>query len=116
MFAGHEFWGPFAAGAAAGTPSKLAAIVTTPFDVAKTLQQAVRHDEPGSGKPPMKNFGMIGVMRSIVSTNGLVGLFRGLSPRIAKVAPSCAIMISTYEFGKRFFEKQNERIASTPPS
>ncbi|KAJ3328574.1 hypothetical protein HDU76_009708 [Blyttiomyces sp. JEL0837] len=39
-----EFWPSFIAGATAGT---VAAIATTPFDVAKTLQQVIHHDEPG---------------------------------------------------------------------
>ncbi|KAI8852512.1 mitochondrial carrier domain-containing protein [Chytridium lagenaria] len=102
MFSLNEFWGPFVAGAFAGT---LAAVVTTPFDVAKTIQQVIRHDEPGSGQPAIKSVRMGKLMRSIVKEHGWSGLFRGLSPRIAKVAPSCAIMISTYEFGKRFFER-----------
>ena len=28
-------------------------------------------------------------------------------PRVIKVAPACAIMISTYEFGKAFFRRMN---------
>ena len=33
--------------------------------------------------------------------------FLGLIPRLIKIAPACAVMISTYEFGKSFFQKQN---------
>lgn len=40
---------------------------------------------------------------------GLAGLFRGWIPRCLKVAPSCGIMISTYEVGKNIAEKFNER-------
>ena len=43
------------------------------------------------------------IMRSIVAKEGLQGLFTGLIPRLAKVAPACAIMISSYEAGKRYF-------------
>lgn len=35
--------------------------------------------------------------------------FLGLVPRIMKVAPSCAIMISSYEFGKAYFRKRKEK-------
>lgn len=28
-------------------------------------------------------------------------------PRVIKVAPACAVMISTYEFGKAFFQEVN---------
>ncbi|MXQ97327.1 hypothetical protein E5288_WYG001899 [Bos mutus] len=33
--------------------------------------------------------------------------FSGLIPRLIKIAPACAVMISTYEFGKSVFQKQN---------
>lgn len=39
----------------------------------------------------------------------------GFMPRVIKVAPACAVMISTYEFGKAFFQKMNvdrERLRS----
>lgn len=32
----------------------------------------------------------------------------GFLPRLVKVAPACAIMISTYEFGKAFFHQHNQ--------
>lgn len=32
----------------------------------------------------------------------------GFLPRVIRVAPACAIMISTYEFGKTFFQKLNQ--------
>lgn len=31
---------------------------------------------------------------------GVRGLFAGLTPRLIKVAPACAIMISTFEYSK----------------
>ncbi|KAF6086831.1 solute carrier family 25 member 40 [Phyllostomus discolor] len=47
------------------------------------------------------------IMKNIVAKNGFSGLFTGLIPRLVKIAPACAIMISTYELGKDFFQKQN---------
>ncbi|XP_070643714.1 phosphatidylcholine translocator ABCB4-like isoform X2 [Bos indicus] len=47
------------------------------------------------------------IMKNIVAKNGFSGLFTGLIPRLIKIAPACAVMISTYEFGKSVFQKQN---------
>lgn len=49
------------------------------------------------------------VMKKIYATSGVNGLFTGLVPRIVKVAPACAIMISTYEYGKHFFTEYNKK-------
>ena len=38
----------------------------------------------------------------------------GFLPRIIKAAPSCAIMISTYEFGKSFFQRLNREQLLSP--
>merc|ERR1711964_764460 len=45
----------------------------------------------------------------IFREEGLAGLWRGWIPRTLKIAPSCAIMISCYEVGKRAFRSVNER-------
>ncbi|EMP33733.1 Solute carrier family 25 member 39 [Chelonia mydas] len=68
----------FAAGAISGT---VAAVLTLPFDVVKTQRQIELGD---------------------------LETLRGFLPRVIKVAPACAIMISTYEFGKTFFQKLNQ--------
>ncbi|XP_043546281.1 solute carrier family 25 member 40 isoform X2 [Chiloscyllium plagiosum] len=47
------------------------------------------------------------IMERIVTESGFRGLFVGLLPRLMKVAPACAIMISSYEYGKSFFRKIN---------
>jgi solute carrier family 25 protein 39/40 len=36
-------------------------------------------------------------MRAIYQSEGLRGLFRGVQARAMKIAPACAIMISSYE-------------------
>uniref|UniRef100_A0A5F9C273 Mitochondrial glutathione transporter SLC25A39 n=1 Tax=Oryctolagus cuniculus TaxID=9986 RepID=A0A5F9C273_RABIT len=65
---------------AGGISGMVAATLTLPFDVVKTQRQVA-----------------LGAMEAV----------RGFLPRIIKAAPSCAIMISTYEFGKSFFQRLN---------
>jgi solute carrier family 25 protein 39/40 len=43
----------------------------------------------------------IHIARTIVQEEGISGLWRGNTARMMKVAPACAIMISSYEIGKR---------------
>ena len=43
-------------------------------------------------------------LRLIAQTEGISGLWRGNQARMMKVAPSCAIMLSSYELGKRLLE------------
>ncbi|XP_037366421.1 probable mitochondrial glutathione transporter SLC25A40 isoform X2 [Talpa occidentalis] len=66
----------------------------------------VLRDVPFSVSMPL-HMSTWAIMKNIVAKNGLSGLFTGLIPRLIKIAPACAIMISTYEFGKSFFQKQN---------
>jgi len=47
------------------------------------------------------------VMKTIVAEEGYLGLLSGLSARITKIAPACAIMISTYEVAKMYFGDAN---------
>ncbi|KAJ0066074.1 hypothetical protein NL108_001303 [Boleophthalmus pectinirostris] len=92
----------FISGALSGS---FASIVTLPFDVVKTRRQVEL------GELQAKNLSCQGstfrCMRLIVAERGFSGLFAGFLPRVIKVAPACAIMISTYEFGKAFFCKRN---------
>ncbi|PNY23787.1 Mitochondrial carrier protein MTM1 [Tolypocladium capitatum] len=112
----EAFLDSFAAGALSGT---FASILTTPFDVGKTRTQ-VYHDAPqgsvsgGAGgahaaqaAPEERN--MVRLLWHIFKTEGVPGLWRGWIPRTLKVAPACAIMISSYEVGKRVFRGVNER-------
>jgi solute carrier family 25 protein 39/40 len=52
---------------------------------------------------------MLKFLWHIFKTEGVAGLFTGWIPRSLKVAPACAIMISSYEVGKRAFRSGNER-------
>lgn len=98
----------FAAGATAGT---VAAVVTLPFDVVKTHRQIELGErellKAEAGKILSRDSSTMHIMKRIHSQSGFSGLFSGLVPRIIKVAPACAIMISTYEFGKSFFRELN---------
>jgi solute carrier family 25, member 39/40 len=46
-------------------------------------------------------------MSRIYQAHGVQGLFSGLAPRLFKVAPACAIMIATFEYGKSYFHNYN---------
>jgi solute carrier family 25, member 39/40 len=106
----------FIAGSVSGAA---AALVTTPFDVGKTRQQVFRHSwEDVSAKAaasasaatvhpeqlPMPRF-----LLHIFQHEGVTGLFRGWAARCLKVAPGCAIMISSYELGKKMASEVNNR-------
>lgn len=99
----HTLVPAFIAGSVGGA---VAAFITTPFDVGKTRRQIGHHQCSSSA------MGMIPFMVRIYQTEGLSALFVGLTPRILKVAPACAIMISSYEMGKRLFHQKNDSQAN----
>lgn len=116
------FFDSFIAGATSGS---VAALVTTPFDVGKTRQQVFRQMGDDLPRSAAKTPGMlVGDLRPeqlslpkflmhIFREDGMPGLFRGWVARCLKVAPACAIMISTYELGKKMARGVNERRQST---
>ncbi|CAI5790379.1 solute carrier family 25 member 39 isoform X1 [Podarcis lilfordi] len=95
----------FAAGAISGT---VAAILTLPFDVVKTQRQIQLGDMETLQVATPRSSSTWLLMQKIRAESGTRGLFAGFLPRVIKVAPACAIMISTYEFGKAFFQKMNQ--------
>lgn len=79
--------GPLAAfigGAISGT---FAAILTSPFDILKTRRQAMM-SSPSS---------TLSAALQLIREEGYKSLFTGLTPRLAKIAPACGIMIACYE-------------------
>lgn len=87
----EEFSVAFISGATSGS---VAAVATHPFDLIKTrLQVQTKSSNRHSGKGSRT----ISALRSIVRDEGWQGMFRGLSPRVAKVAPACGLMIGSYE-------------------
>lgn len=116
------FQDSFLAGACSGA---IASLVTTPFDVGKTRQQVYHHagdDAPSviaakeaakAGKLIPEELSMPRFLYHIFKEEGTGGLFKGWAARCLKVAPACAIMISSYEVGKKWARKINEKAATT---
>ncbi|KAK5172816.1 Carrier protein, mitochondrial [Saxophila tyrrhenica] len=99
----------FLSGATSGA---IAALVTTPFDVGKTRQQTVLYSGANGShslKDIPENRTMPRFLWHIYCTEGMSGLFKGWAARCMKVAPACAIMISSYEIGKKMARNVNER-------
>jgi len=99
---------------AGGLSGALASIVTTPFDVGKTRQQVLQQEQAAAAPRPSSTTlkaapavvrpeerSMPRFLWHIFKEEGAAGLFRGWVPRTLKVAPACAIMISSYEVGKK---------------
>jgi solute carrier family 25, member 39/40 len=111
----------------------IAAAVTTPLDVLKTRSQVgvaqltvsssvtaeasvCDHGGALAYQPPRTSTSasnsssnsMLTMARRIVQEEGIAGLWRGNVARMMKVAPACAIMISSYEVGKRVLIEQSQ--------
>ena len=87
----------FMCGAMAGS---IAACITCPLDVCTTYRQIQlgELDANMSGRHRT-----VDIIREIYRTKGFRALFAGLTPRVSKVALSCAIMITTFEYFKKIF-------------
>lgn len=94
---------PFISGGVSGS---LAAVLTNPLDVVKTHMQ-VEIGQSTSNRAMLGAGSLFKVLGDVVSNHGYSGLYTGLAPRVAKIAPACAIMISSYEACKRYFRKKN---------
>lgn len=95
----------FAGGSIAGVT---AAIFTNPFDVGKTRMQVSLNDNNNMGSlgRKQKKETIFKYITQIYRNEGLAALYVGLLPRCMKIAPACAIMISSYEMTKKFFKDQ----------
>ncbi|KAH8295915.1 hypothetical protein KR018_000298 [Drosophila ironensis] len=100
----------FLAGACSGA---LATLVTMPFDLITThtqieLGQDVLYEGEGKDKPGKAGKRTVfGRLRYIYRQQGLRALYAGVMPRMLRVMPACAIMISTFEYSKSFFFHRN---------
>ena len=82
----------FVSGAVSGTT---AALITSPFDTLKTRRQALVMSSMAGGTNQATS--LVAVLRDVVRNEGASALFAGLTPRIAKIAPACGIMIACFE-------------------
>jgi len=99
----------FGSGAYAGA---VASTLTLPFDVVKTIKQIeISEKDMLRGKSVTYRSNMTIVME-LLKQQGPKALFAGLTPRLLKAAPSCAIMISSYEFCKGIFRQRNLEMSS----
>lgn len=101
---------PFMAGSLSGA---IAAVLTNPLDVVKTHMQVELGEALHSPGRMLGTGSIVSVVRNIVREHGLVGLYAGMTPRIAKIAPACAIMIGSYETCKSYFAERNLKMSDT---
>lgn len=95
LASGPGIIGPPAAFIAGMISGSIAGAVTIPVDVIKTKMQV----DPLNGSRDSAT----DVVREIMRTEGWRGFTRGLAARVLKVAPACAVMISTYEVFKAMY-------------
>lgn len=97
----------FLSGAISGA---FAGLLTLPFDVVKTHRQIELGE---SNFDPNKKFpSTFSLMLKLQKEKGIRALYAGVTARVAKVAPACAIMVTSYEYGKAFFKKRNETMSA----
>ncbi|KAJ0967160.1 hypothetical protein J5N97_024077 [Dioscorea zingiberensis] len=91
-----------------GLAGSTAALFTTPFDVVKTRLQT---QAPGSlGQYE----GVLHALQEIAKQEGVQGLYRGLTPRLAMYVSQGAIFFASYEFLKALFSLEARHNASVP--
>lgn len=90
----HNLVQSFIAGVTGGVT---AAIFTAPFDVGKTRRQV------GSQSSKFANMRTLQILTTIARTEGFSALYVGAVPRILKVAPASALMITTYDTVKKLY-------------
>ncbi|KAK7521682.1 hypothetical protein IWZ03DRAFT_323994 [Phyllosticta citriasiana] len=99
-------WDPYTHCTAGGLAGGLAAGVTTPLDVIKTLLQT----RGSAAETELRNVrGLLEAAKIIKRRDGWRGFFRGLKPRIVTTMPSTAICwsVTAYEMAKAFFISQS---------
>ncbi|KHJ44247.1 hypothetical protein D918_05599 [Trichuris suis] len=91
----------------------VSAVCTLPFDVVKTHRQIQLGDLEAYGQK-RASFSTWRSLACLWKQHGIQSLFTGIVPRLVKVAPACAIMIATYDYGKLMFERRNMSVFIGP--
>ena len=100
-----------------GVAGAVAAAVTTPFDVAKTLlntqELSASVKSPGAAAAVRMDgskfvVGLMSALKTIYAANGLMGYSKGLTARVTFAAPSTAISWSVYEFIKHYIVNRTD--------
>jgi solute carrier family 25 protein 43 len=74
-----------------------------PFDTIRKKMQAKSHAVSEDMKPDVEFNGMIDAFVKTVKKHGILGLWKGTTANLAKVAPYAGIMFAAFEACKRFF-------------
>ncbi|KAF2220045.1 mitochondrial carrier domain-containing protein [Elsinoe ampelina] len=90
---------------AGGLAGGIAAAVTTPLDVIKTLLQTKGNSTDREIRGAKGLFNAAGI---IARREGAKGFFRGMNARVVTAAPSTAICWSAYEVAKAYFVAREE--------
>uniref|UniRef100_H3AA46 Mitochondrial glycine transporter n=1 Tax=Latimeria chalumnae TaxID=7897 RepID=H3AA46_LATCH len=96
LFKSHPVLKAFMCGSVSGTCSTL---LFQPLDLVKTRLQTLQPSVTGS-----RRIGMIAVFLSVVRTENLIGLWKGVSPSFVRCIPGVGIYFSTlYSLKQHFF-------------
>ncbi|XP_001992766.2 solute carrier family 25 member 40 isoform X1 [Drosophila grimshawi] len=123
-----SLWFSFVTGAASGA---LATLVTMPFDLITThtqieLGQDILYAESTSGRAGKGGTAnqaasatasvkqsVFSRLRALYRQQGIRSLYVGIVPRLLRVMPACAIMISAFEYSKSYFFRYNLDLQET---
>jgi solute carrier family 25 folate transporter 32 len=79
---------------AGGLAGLAASVVSTPFDVCKTILQVQKR--PSTAQLPSKYSGVVGTFRTIHREEGIRGIYRGLGTTMMALAPNWAVYFYMY--------------------
>ncbi|KAG1666546.1 Mitoferrin-1 [Nymphon striatum] len=97
-------YSPLAHMTSGGVAGGIAAAITTPLDVCKTLLNTQEGIDVNKGNSSRIQ-GMRNAIRKVHKSCGIPGFFRGMQARVIAQTPATAISWSVYEFFKYFLTK-----------